>query len=493
METKQEKTASAVPAFYQEWLNTQNKFMQNWMEAAQNFQKNAAGSLPEGSATYYKQWADQQAAMYKSWMEMVEKFQTAFPAPTSVSSFPGMSIPGFAAGDQTTQAFKDLMDAQMKYMTNFAPQGFNNVFANTPWAQTFSNGQGLNPFTGLNNMRTATMAQMFNLYENWLAIYRNFATTAGKNVQEFSGKLPEGVAKETLGQILNSTESYMKLLEFWMPIYKSMQEKTVTVEQLQQYMHPARYKEVIDKVFEFVGPETLQEFYAHSAKLMEAVNSTAGTQLKQYNELAQRNTKLLPELMAGDPQAAMKIYENLYESYQRNFDPMLRATINGRDAEMLEIVKSMVAKFNEFSQKFNKFQYNTYVTGQKAMEKVVEKVAETVKNGGELKSYNEFFKMWVELNEKAYGELFKTEEFSKLQAELMNTGLEIRTELQRMLETFLADYPVVPRSEMDELYKTVHELKAKVRGLEKGEKVSTTEVADEKAGKKAVAAAVAKK
>jgi polyhydroxyalkanoate synthesis regulator phasin len=486
METKQEKTASAIPAFYQEWLNGQNKFMQNWMEAAQNFQKNAAGSLPEGSTAYYKQWADQQAAMYKSWMEIVEKFQAAFPAPTSFNS-----VPGFAAGEQSAKAFKDLMDAQMKYMSNFAPQG---TLTNMPWLQSFStNGQGFNPFNGLSSFRTSAIAQMFGLYENWLAIYKNFAATAGKNVQELTGKMPEGVAKETLGQILNSTESYMKLLEFWMPIYKSMQEKTVTPEQLQQYMHPARYKEVIDKVFEFVSPETLQEFYAHSAKLMEAVNSAAGTQLKQYNELSQRNTKLLPELMAGDPQAAMKIYENLYESYQRNFDPMLRATINGRDAEILEIMKSMVTKYHEFSQKFSKFQYNTYVTGQKAMEKVVEKVADMVKNGGELKSYNEFFKMWVEMNEKAYGELFKTEDFSKLQAELMNNGLEIRTELQRLMETYLADYPVVPRSEMDELYKTVHELKAKVRSLEKGEKVATTETADDKSGKKAVAAVAGKK
>ncbi len=465
--------------------------MQNWMEQAQQFQKTAGTNLPEGAATHYKQWADQQAGLYKNWTEAVEKMQSGFP------TMQGFKMPGFTP-EQASATFKEMVDAQTKYMSSFMqPQSWASGFNSLPGFNGAGFGGGFNPMTAMqqfttqfNSTRGSALSQVFALYENWLSIYKSFAANASKGAVDFAAKLPEGITKDSLNQVLGSTESYMKVLEFWMPIYKSMQEKQVSFEDLQQFMHPARYKEVMDKVFEFGQPEMFGEFYANASRIMEAVSSNNQNSVKRYAELMQSNTKLVPELMTGDPQAALKIYENLYETYQRNFDPMVRAAINGRDGQALEILKELVKRFSGFSQKMNKVQYNTYVTGQKAMEAVVQKAVATFKDGGaDAKSYNDFFKSWVEVNEKAFGELFKTEEFSKLQADLMNSSLEIRSEMQKLMEVFMADYPVVARSEMDELYKTIHELKTKVRSMEKDEKgVVTAEVAEDKSKKTPVGA-----
>jgi len=71
------------------------------------------------------------------------------------------------------------------------------------------------------------------------------------------------------------------------------------------------------------------------------------------------------------------------------------------------------------------------------------------------------------VNEKAYSVLFQTEAYAKMQGELLEASLEVRQHLFKLTELYLYDLPIALRSEMDDLYKTVFELKRKVRGLEK--------------------------
>jgi polyhydroxyalkanoate synthesis regulator phasin len=54
-----------------------------------------------------------------------------------------------------------------------------------------------------------------------------------------------------------------------------------------------------------------------------------------------------------------------------------------------------------------------------------------------------------------------------MQGELLETGLKLRQHNFKLMELYLYDYPIALRSEMDDLYKTVYELKKKVRSLEK--------------------------
>ena len=101
------------------------------------------------------------------------------------------------------------------------------------------------------------------------------------------------------------------------------------------------------------------------------------------------------------------------------------------------------------------------------MKKVIESIAGKMKSGEEIKSFNEFFDLWIDTNEKTYLELFQTEEFSKLQGELLESTLNVRKHFFKLMELYLYDFPIALRSEMDDLYKTIYDLKKKVKSLEK--------------------------
>jgi len=112
------------------------------------------------------------------------------------------------------------------------------------------------------------------------------------------------------------------------------------------------------------------------------------------------------------------------------------------------------------------FQYKIYVTGIEAMEKVLESVAQKIRNGEEIKTFEEFFDLWIDVSERKFFEVFRTEEFSVMQGELLDSSLNMRRHFQKLMELYLFDFPVALRSEMDDLYKTVYDLKKKVRNLE---------------------------
>jgi hypothetical protein len=108
-----------------------------------------------------------------------------------------------------------------------------------------------------------------------------------------------------------------------------------------------------------------------------------------------------------------------------------------------------------------------YVAGIRAYEKVIATVADKVSKGDEFKKFDEFFDLWLDVSEKAYYALFQTQDFSKKQGELLEAQLNVRQHFFKFMELYLYDFPIALRSEMDDLYKTVYDLKKKVKSLEK--------------------------
>ena len=77
------------------------------------------------------------------------------------------------------------------------------------------------------------------------------------------------------------------------------------------------------------------------------------------------------------------------------------------------------------------------------------------------------YQEWLNLSDKVYVELFDSEAYSKLMAEVSALQLKLRKDIELQTEKMLSGVPVATRSEMDELYKVIYELKKEVRQLEK--------------------------
>jgi polyhydroxyalkanoate synthesis regulator phasin len=131
---------------------------------------------------------------------------------------------------------------------------------------------------------------------------------------------------------------------------------------------------------------------------------------------------------------------------------------------------------NIYNLKSAEMQYMVYQTGTKAMEKIAETVMHKIENGEEVNSIMKLYQEWLNTSDTVYVELFETDEYSKLMAEVSALKLRIKKDVEGQMEKMFVNVPVATRSEMDEVYQTIYDLKKEVRQLQSMLELDTTPV-----------------
>jgi len=332
------------------------------------------------------------------------------------------------------------------------------------WVEGTKNFQAM--FSNIPDDKNNTVKDVFGLYNTW-------GMSVGKYFDDFMKNYPIGAGNDSFEKFFKGADAYVKLYEFWGPICKSLQGNNFDVDFFKKSFDPSSYKDMTDKVFGFASPGVLTGFYEEAAKLVEKLGPSAQEFVKPWVNSMQENLKSFPESLSGDTEAYMKMFSNVQNAFDESFGKILKMPQVGKDREKMQIFMDAIDKFSGYMSRNTEFQHQMYVTSQDAMNKVLDKIAQMVKDGKEVKNYDEFFKLWIDTNENCFSELFKTADFSDKQAELLNAALDVRNNFNKLTEMSFADYPIPLRSEMDDLYKTVYDLKKKIKSLEKQLKTPT--------------------
>ncbi|MFI5304017.1 MAG: poly(R)-hydroxyalkanoic acid synthase subunit PhaE [Nitrospiria bacterium] len=302
------------------------------------------------------------------------------------------------------------------------------------------------------------MSGLRNLYDSW--------TTAVMNGLGEKDNLNTNFIRNTFAKTLNSSNVYAKLYEIWLPFLKSIQDKSINLDTYKDLTDPAKYKEALDAIFGF-EPGSLSESSAESMKVFETLFGSMKEFMKPWTEASEKNIKAFPQFAGGHPESFFKVFNNFFHAFDSTFGRIFRIPAVGKDREKIELMLKCFDEYSLYLGKSIEYKQLMYATGLTSMGKVVETIVEKIKSGEEMAKFEDFFNLWIEVNEKNYLALFQTEEFSMKQGELLEADLNVRKHFSKLMELYLYDFPVALRSEMDDLYKTIYELKKKVKNLEK--------------------------
>jgi len=343
------------------------------------------------------------------------------------------------------------MDSTTNYFANWqkAQEAMFNVFLeSTKQAQAFWSQQI--PAKGVESMQ--------NPYATW---HKAVLNSLSGNGNESATLLQDSFSK-----ILGGSNAYMKLFDVWQPLMQAAQERAQNPQTYTEYLDPVRYKALIDQVFGF-DQEAAKQAMEQTMRWLE-LSSGANQQFgKPWAEAAKTSMGAIPQFASGHPESFIKVYHALFNAFDSTLGKAFHVPPVGKDREKIELILRGFDDLSVYSAKTTKYQHIMYTTGLAAMEKVVEELAEKLKSGEEIKQFDEFFDIWIDVSEQAYFKLFQTEEFARLQGELLDAGLTARTNYFKIMEIQLYNLPIALRSEMDDLYKTVYDLKKQVKKLEK--------------------------
>ncbi|MGZ3866624.1 MAG: poly(R)-hydroxyalkanoic acid synthase subunit PhaE [Bacteroidia bacterium] len=413
-------------------VEAQTETINNWVDSTKKFQTAfTSGSLATEGQSIYKEWLDKQ-------MNFLNGVQANFSKQ--------------AENNKPEDFFKNWYNQQMeqvKKMTDFN-QSLQSSFANF----------GKSPADYTANFNSANQA--------WTNIYNNWMNTLNSTYNTFSQSMPAGINKDSFKNLFESNQVYLKLQEFWQPAFEAFKGGNFNAETLKKFYSPESYKQIAEQLFhnQFSNAQMKEVFDASVKNIHEFFAKNNGLS-KEYAEAFKNMANQYPQLMGGDFTKLTDLYKNANNVFAKTFEPVLKLTGAGKEKEAIEENIALLDKIAEFSVKQAQLQYHLYDTTQKAIEASAKKSFDKLTPESiQSQSFNEFYNEWVKTNEGLLTELYGSEDFSKLKGEILNISMDVKKHFEKQFENVFNVYPVAFRSEIDELYKTIHDLKKQVKALE---------------------------
>ncbi|MEX0967929.1 MAG: poly(R)-hydroxyalkanoic acid synthase subunit PhaE [Bacteroidia bacterium] len=411
--------------FFETWFETQKNVMENWYNTTEEMKQKTAESAKETqetSADYLKNWYESQMAFFRNNDSKETSNENPF-APVNPIGF---------------------FNNWMKQQTKMAEEWRGMMGTANPMMSSFTPGM-----EGMNDMQ-----------KNWKEMMQKWN-------DEISNRFGIKAGMNPVMGMNDFTNGFAKFMELWMPVFNAMQSKTFTPEMWKQYFEPARHKDLMDKMFNFDmdGMKPMLQNYFNM--LNNHLRQSTGAGSDKFREMASQMEQFFPHNENSPFVQYMGLYNQMMNNFTGAESPFIKMMTPGAKREQIIAFNEMGNDISQYIMKRSEMQYMMYMTGLKAVEAFSEAIYNKMEKGVEIDSFMKFYNEWLGMNDKVFLELFSSDEYSRIQNELTEVSLKLKTGTDKMMEGMFSNFPLVPRSEMDHLYKTIYDLKKKVRNMEK--------------------------
>jgi len=420
-------------------MDVQANAMNTLIDSAKKFQSAFTnGNVIEDSQSIYKDMMEKQAAMFS---EMNAN-------PFGINLFMNNN----SKPEEFLKNWYNQQMTSMKQMTDFNQSIYNSMVNYGKNANDYNNS-----FATMNNAWT-------NIYNSWM-------NTINTSYDAFSQNIKNPFNADMFKNMFEGGQIYMKVQEIFQPMMSAIKNSDFSVDTWKNIYSQENYKKMTEQVFgSFFNNANLKEVFDNATKQMQNFFVTQNGLGKEYYEQMKNMSTQFPELFSGDAEHMKDLYSKMNNVFAKTFEPLLKLANPGKEKENVEATIALLDKVTEYSIKQSELQAQLYKTMQASMESLVKETQDKYKDlqagNFTMPTATELYNEWVKTNEKMYSELFATDEFSKVKAEALNLSMEVKKHFQHQFENVFEQYPVVFKSEMEEIYKTMHDLKKTVKDVQ---------------------------
>jgi hypothetical protein len=438
-------------------VETQTNFINNWMDSAKKMQS----AFSNGNAAHEGQ------SIYKEWLEK----QT-----TILNSIKDSSANAFNTANENNpqEFFKNWFNQQSGYAKQMADfnQSIYNSYANfgKPAQDYMSNfGQSNTAFT--------------NIYNSWL-------NTLNSSYDSLSKNMNGSFNKDVFTNFVQGNQIYSKMQEFFQPMADALQKGQFNLDAFKNHFKADSYNNLTKQIFgNLYNGASIKDVYDNGIKQVQSFFSNQNNLGKEYFAQVQNISKEYPQLFSGNIEKVKELYSQVNDVFGKTFEPLLKIASPGKEKENVEATIALMDKLAEYSIKQSELQMILQSTTQKSVEKIATQYAEKYNNPEafkQLPNAQEMYNEWVKVNEQLFTELFASDEFSKIKGDALNLSMDVKKHFEKQFEQTFENFPIVFKTEVEELHKTVYDLKKQVKELLTKLAINNTAVDlndDEKASK----------
>lgn len=369
--------------------------------------------------------------------------------------------------NQQTNWAKQMQEMNTNFLKGMmSPNSYSNPmneFQNM-WSKmnNMSSSLDMNQWMNPSNFQT----QMDKSNEQLKAFWSQFQNIFQNNYAEMTKNFQNGTLNDTFKGMFNMSEGFSKFYEMWMPMMKSMQDKSFNMDVFTKNFDLSKYKEFMDNFFSFM-PNGTQEYF-NNMKDMYMKNSKDG--VAQANEMMNSMKTSFQNMMPGmqaNPYATMLHgYNTFYNQMSNAVTPFAKLMTPNNDTKTMQEWVNIINSMNIYNIKNAELQHMVYEAGLKSIEKLAQSTMHKLEHGEDVSSMMKMYQEYLNVSDKMYVDLFETDAYSSLMAEVSAMKMSIKKAVETQMEKSFVNIPVATRSEMDEVYQTIYDLKKQVRTLQ---------------------------
>jgi class III poly(R)-hydroxyalkanoic acid synthase PhaE subunit len=111
---------------------------------------------------------------------------------------------------------------------------------------------------------------------------------------------------------------------------------------------------------------------------------------------------------------------------------------------------------------------------EQAVERTMDKLAGMAREGKEINSVRDLTRLWLGVADEVFTEMYASVDYVELQHEMSAAGMKFRIEQRQVVEMFLETLGMPTRSELDDAYRSLYEVRKEVKALKKALAASQT-------------------
>lgn len=334
----------------------------------------------------------------------------------------------------------------------------------TPWTSWMENAS--KSMGGMMSSFTPPGKDSANWMNSWYEWWQQGLASISKDAGPFS----PGDGMAVFGKVMEAMKIYQGVADVWMstmaPLSKMKPGAVLSAEDIKdmQAQWQEKYNEMMITLW---GPHMSKEAKEMMTAFSDAT-TTASEKVWGYLAPVLKNLEQVPEILQrmlkGDHGAAADFVGLFQKNYEETIADVFRAPSLGYAKEFVERFNKVVDSYIAFSGSMSQFQAVFYNTGISASQKIFEALAQLQGQPLTPETIREFYRIWWTINEDTYHGLFITEEFVGIMKEVLRRGLLFRQQAEKLMGDVYSAMNLPTRNDMDEIYKSIYELRKEVRG-----------------------------
>jgi class III poly(R)-hydroxyalkanoic acid synthase PhaE subunit len=317
--------------------------------------------------------------------------------------------------------------------------------------------QSWSELAGLGGNRAAMAPNMLDQWR-WMAEQGTQAWTSG------SGPMIRGV----VDQMMSANDMLMRFMKLTTDAWQAVAPKIESGEDWQ-----TAYRDYITKSYQQMlqSPANMMSMGKDMDEMwrfyIDEMQKISRPWVESFTETPWHLGQVMMGGAMGGGAELGEVNKMFWDAYERTLGRMTQLPGIGYTRELNAKLTRGFDAWVDFRRMSVEYHVSLSKIQMQAQERLLERLVEMSQKGQKVENVRDLINLWIEVTDRTFVETYRTEAYLEMQKKMAQAAMRYRMREQEVIEVMLKMYNLPTRSELDDAYRTLHDLRKEVRALKK--------------------------